>query len=124
MCGAASRMRPPPAIPQPTTLLTTSPPGATFSTKMTTAMTPIQKRFIIPTRRSANIRGQLDPRQYIPCPRPARLHDAVHRDLGNGDDLSHCLSPDSSLRVPQDEHPPDWALVGLPALSCREGLLR
>src|ERR687886_145126 len=72
MCGAASRMRPPPAIPQPTTLLTTSPPGTTFSAKMTPAMTPIQARFIIPIRRSTNISGQLDPRQYIPCPSPAR----------------------------------------------------
>src|SRR5262245_36689022 len=33
-----------------------------------------------------------------------RLHDAVQRDLGNGDDLSHCLSPVSSLRIPEDEH--------------------
>ncbi len=33
-----------------------------------------------------------------------RLHDAVQRDLGNGDDLSHCLSPVSSPRIPEDEH--------------------
>jgi hypothetical protein len=42
-----------------------------------------------------------------------RLHDAVHRDLGNGDDLSHCLSPASSLRIPEDEH------LTVPISACR-----
>src|SRR5919201_5377837 len=32
-----------------------------------------------------------------------RLHDAVQRDLGDCNDLSHWLSPVSSLRIPEDE---------------------
>jgi hypothetical protein len=34
-----------------------------------------------------------------------RLHDAIQRDLGNGDELSHCFSPLFFASYPNDERP-------------------
>lgn len=72
-CGVATRTIPSPISPRPTTFPTTFLLGTTFSRKMTPEMRPIQARFIIPSRSSTSISGQLDPRQYIPWMSPARI---------------------------------------------------
>src|SRR5215208_7144628 len=79
LAGATATESPSTTSPTATARVSAKPRGKTFSTKITAAMTAIQKRLITPTAKRTSIRPPEQPTQSNPCSSPLRKAPASSR---------------------------------------------